>query len=148
MLGILCIVGCPVQLIREDFWDCIFVVDTHLPRFEALAYVLIRASTRSVKFYFGLSMVRHCPWKMCATPGACVGPGCLARRPLCHKVNIPNSVARRPLCHKVNLPRYEARRRHFIMTCDIYGTGQTNSLGLCFCNQSTIAPLKSLKSTN
>ena len=52
-------------------------------------------------------MARHCPWKMCATPGACIKPGCLARR---------------PLCHKVNLPRYEARRRHFIMTCDIYGT--------------------------
>ena len=32
-------VGCPVQLIREVFRDCI-CVDTHLPRFEALAYVL------------------------------------------------------------------------------------------------------------
>ena len=40
MLGVLCIIGCPVQLIRVAFWDCIFVVDTHLPRFEALAYVL------------------------------------------------------------------------------------------------------------
>ena len=51
-------------------------------------------------------MVRHCPWKMCATPGTCNKPGC---------------VARWPLCHKVNLPRYKAQRRHF-MTCDIYGT--------------------------
>ena len=25
---------------RGFFWDCIFVVDTHLPRFEALAHVL------------------------------------------------------------------------------------------------------------
>ena len=47
MLGVLCIVSCPVQLIREVFRVCIFdvvvvvvVVDTHLPRFEALAYVL------------------------------------------------------------------------------------------------------------
>ena len=40
MLGVLCIVGCPVQLIREGFRDCIFVVDTLLPRFEALGYVL------------------------------------------------------------------------------------------------------------
>ena len=45
MLGVLCIVRCPVQLIREVFRVCIFdvvvvVVDTHLPRFEALAYVL------------------------------------------------------------------------------------------------------------
>ena len=39
---------------------------------------------------------------------------------------------RRPLCHKVNLPRCEARRRRFIMTCDIFGTGQTNILGLCY----------------
>ena len=36
---LLCIVGCPVQLISEVFWDCI-CVDTHLPRFEALPYVL------------------------------------------------------------------------------------------------------------
>ena len=28
------------------------------------------------------------------------------------------------LFHKVNLPRCEARQRHFIMTCDIFGTGQ------------------------
>ena len=40
LLGVLCIVGCPVQLIREVFRDCIFVVDTLLPRFEALGYVL------------------------------------------------------------------------------------------------------------
>ena len=35
-------VGCPVQLIMEVFFlECIFiVVDTHLPRFVALAYVL------------------------------------------------------------------------------------------------------------
>ena len=91
---------------------------------------------KSVKFYFGLSMVCHCPWKLCATPRACIKPVCFARRPLCHKVNLPSCVARwplwhkvnqpscvawRPLCHKVNLPRYDARRRHFIMTCDIYG---------------------------
>ena len=54
------------------------------------------------------------------------------RRPLCHKVNLPSCVARRPLCHKVNLPRCEARRRHFIMTCDIFGTGQTNTLGIWY----------------
>ena len=84
----------------------------------------------AVKFYFGLSlhifsMVRHCLWKMSATPGACIKPG-LVRRPLYHKVNLPSRVARQPLCHKVNLPRCEARRRHLIMTCYIFGTGQTN----------------------
>ena len=33
---------------------------------------------------------------------------------------------------KGDLPRCEARRRHFIMTCDIFGTGQTNILALCY----------------
>ena len=42
MLGVLCIIGCPVQLVREVFLrlHSFVVVDTHLPRFEALAYVL------------------------------------------------------------------------------------------------------------
>ena len=35
-------------------------------------------------------------------------------------------VARRPLCHKVNLPRCEARRRHFIITCNYYFRHWTN----------------------
>ena len=89
--------------------------------------------------------------KMRATPGACIKPGCLARCPLCHKVNLPASceeaqrlfchkvnlpscIARRPLFHKVNLPRCEARhvQHHFIMTCDIFGTGQTNIVALCY----------------
>ena len=79
---------------------------------------------------------------------ACIKPGCLAWRPLCHKVNLPASceaqrllchrvnlpscVPRRPLFHKVNLPRCEGRRHHFILTCDIFGTGQTNTLALCY----------------
>ena len=119
-------------------------------------------------------MVRHCLWKMSATPGACIKPGlvrrplchkvnlpsCVARRPLCHKVNLPrcevnlsSCVARRPLCHKVNLPRCEARRRHLIMTCDIFGTGQTNTLTLCYLLGKTYKPahssttFESLKST-
>ena len=46
----------------------------------------------------------------------------VARRPLSgHKVNLPSCVARQPLCHRVNLPRSEARRHHLIMTCDIFG---------------------------
>ena len=97
----------------------------------------------AVKFYFGLSLhifqhgYRHCLWKMSATPGACIKPG----------------LVRRPLCHKVNLPRCEARRRHLIMTCDIFGTGQTNTLTLCYLLGKTYKPahssatLESLKST-
>ena len=51
-----------------------------------------------------------------------------------HKGNLPSCVVgRRPLCHAhLNLPRCEARRRDFIMTCDIFGTGQTNILALCY----------------
>ena len=45
---------------------------------------------------------------------------------------LQSCVARRPLCHKVNLPRCETRRHLFIMTCDIFCTGQTNILGLCY----------------
>ena len=77
----------------------------------------------------------------------------LAGRPLCHKVNLQSCVARRPLCHKVNLPSCEAWRHRLIMTCDIFGTGQTNILGLCHLfgktyKQPTVAPLKSLKLTH
>ena len=77
----------------------------------------------------------------------------LAGRPLCHKVNLQSCVARRPLCHKVNLPSCEAWRHRLIMTCDIFGTGQTNILGLCYLfgktyKQPTVAPLKSLKLTH
>ena len=133
----------------------------------------------AAKFYFGLSLhiFQHdssLSWKISATPGACIKPG-LVRRPLCHKVNLPSCVARRPLCHKVNqprcevnlsscvarrpfyhkvnLPRCEARRRHLIMTCDIFGTGQTNTLTLCYLLGKTYKPahssatLESLKST-
>ena len=180
--------------------DCIDLLSSKAKAFilQKIAEGLLQSvsKTRSVKFSFGLSMVRHCLWKMCATPGACIKPGCLARRPLSHKVNLPSSVARRPLCHKVNLqssvvrrplyhkvnlpstvarrllwplchklnlpicvarrplchkvnlPRWEARQRHFIMTSDIYGTGQTNSLALYsekLINQPTVAPLKSLQ---
>ena len=54
---------------------------------------------------------------------------------------------------KLNLTRCEARRRHFIMTSDIFGNGQTNILGPCYLfgktyKQLTVAPLKSLKSTH
>ena len=61
--------------------------------------------------------------------------------------------SRRPLSHKVNLPKSEARRRPFIMTCDIFGTGQTNILSLCNLfgktyKQPTVAYFKSLKSTH
>ena len=128
-------------------------------------------------------MVRHCLWKMCAIPGACIKAGlvglplchkvnllscvarqpfsghrvnlssCVAQRPLCHKVNLPSCVARQLLCHKVNLLRSEARRRHLIMTCDILGTRQTNTLTLCYLLGKTYKPahsgatLGSLKST-
>ena len=72
---------------------------------------------------------------------------------MCHEVNLPSCVARQLLCHKVNLPRCEAWRRHLIMTCDIFGTGQTNTLTLCYLLGKTYKPahssatLESLKST-
>ena len=61
----------------------------------------------SLKFYFGLSLhiFQDFLWQVCATPGACIKLGCLARRPLYHKVNLLGYVARHPLCHEVKLPR-------------------------------------------
>ena len=48
---------------------------------------------------------------MRATPGACIKPGCLARRPWCQEEHLPGSCkARRPLCHEVNLMSCVARR--------------------------------------
>ena len=103
-------------------------------RTSAWEAILFQKFAPWVLFYFGLNLHIFL-WKMSATPGACIKPGCLARRPLCHRVNLPSCVARRPLFHKLNLPRCGAWRRHFIMTCeccDIFSTGQTNILDLCY----------------
>ena len=49
--------------------------------------------------------------------------------------------------------RCEARRRHLIITFDIFGTGQTNTLTVCYLLGKTYKPahsnatLESLKST-
>ena len=77
-------------------------------------------------------------------------PSCVARRLLCHKVNLPSCAAhQQPLCHKVNLPRCEARRHHFIMTCDVFRSGQLHVIySEKPINQPTVGPLKSLKSTH
>ena len=174
-------VGCSVHywvscaINKGGFFEIAFVVvvvDTHLPRFEALAHVLPhfdalthlvirvssafifqtfaevcysvfvnRSSFKSVlnfrKAYIFKSLLKstvllmNLPkrssiksvlkvytlskillwinhiflWKIRATPGTRIKLGCLARRPLCHKVNLPASCeAQRLLCHKVNLP--------------------------------------------
>ena len=103
-------------------------------------------------------MIRHCLWKMCAIPGACIKPG-LVRLPLSPSKSKPtmSCVARQPLSgHKVNLPSCVARRRHLIMTCDIFGTRHTNSLTLCYLlgktykpahSSATLESLKSIRST-
>ena len=77
-------------------------------------------------------------------------PSCVARRLLCHKVNLLSCAAhQQPLCHKVNLPRCEARRHHFIMTCDVFRSGQLHVIySEKPINQPTVGPLKSLKSTH
>ena len=47
----------------------------------------------------------------------------------------------------------ESRRQHLVMTCDIFGTGQTNTLTLCYLLGKTYKPahssaaLESLKLT-
>ena len=157
-------------LISEVFWDCI-CVDTHLPRFEAFAYVLlhfdalthmvIRVSSAFIFQTFAevcySVFVKRSSFKSLLNLRKAYIKSLL--KVYCRSVFAEFSKTfifqkfRRPLCHKVNLLRCEARRRRFIMTCDIFGTGQTNILGLCYLfgktyKQPTVAPLKSLKSTH
>ena len=175
-----------MQLINEVSWDCI-CINTHLPRFEVLAYVLphinalthvvIRVSSAfifhtfaevyysffikhsSFKSLLNLCKVRYFKSLLKVNYWSAFAKSFKAfifqkfRRPLCHKVNLPSCVAWQSLCHKVNIPRCEVQQGHFVMICDIFGTGQMNILGLCYLfrktyKQPTVAPLKSLKSTH
>ena len=118
----------------------------------------------SLKFYFGLSLhiFQHFLWKICATPDACIKPGCLARRPLNHKVNLLGYVAQRLLCHEVNLPRCTSNTSRMWRSASLfnhdlwYFQHQTNEhfssvyviYSAKLINQSTVVPLKSLKSTH
>ena len=179
MLGVLCIIGCPVQLIKEVFSRLhLLSSSTHICllwgaclRFASLWRTNSRGDSCVLKRLlrcFSVHLSKVC-WifvkrtyfkSLLKVYYRSVFAESFKtfifqkfRRPLCHKVNLQSCVARRPLCHKVNLPRCEARRRRFIMTCDIFGTGQTNILGLCYLfgktyKQPTVAPLKSLKSTH
>ena len=164
----------PCAINKGGFFEIAFVVvvDTHLPRFEALAYVLphfdalthvvIRVSSAFIfqtfaEVCYSVFVNRSSFKSVLNLRKAYIFKSFL-------KVYYRSVFAesfktfifqkfRRPLCHKVNLPRCEARRRRFIMTCDIFGTGQTNILGLCYLfgktyKQPTVAPLKSLKSTH
>ena len=78
-------------------------------------------------------------------------PSCVARQPLCHKVNLPrcevnlsSCFARQPFCRKVNLPRCDARRRHLIMTCDILAPDKRiNTLTPCHLSGKTYKPAHS-----
>ena len=110
------------------FWGLLFVFVTraYFKSFLKVYYRSVFIESSKVVFWKCVRLLTHASMK----------PGCLARR---------------PLCHKVNLPRCEARRGHFIMTCDIFGTGQTNILALCYLFGKTYKPayssatLKSLK---
>ena len=126
----------------------------------------------AVKFYFGLSLHIFQHGSLLSLENVCdywcmhqTGFSSAAVMPqskfteLCSSAAVlsqskfTSCVARQPLCHKVNLPRCEARRRHLTMTCDIFGTGQTNTLTLCYLLGKTYKPahssatLESLKST-
>ena len=88
LLSVLC------NYIRDFFRACI-CVDTHLPRFKAIAYVLphidalthvvirvfsvfifkcfLRSATCLCDAYIFQEFPLSCPLKMCATAGACIG---------------------------------------------------------------------------
>ena len=127
-------VGCsvhhwvPCSIYKGGFFEISFVVDTHLPCFEAIAYVLphFDALTHvvvrvSLAFIFAIcireaylsklllwinlhifSMVRRCLWKMCATPVACINEtaGLFSSAAVVPQSKyIPTCVAGQSLCH-------------------------------------------------
>ena len=132
----------------------VVVVDTYLPRFEALAYVLphfdalthvvIRVSSAFTfqtfaEVCYSVFINRSSFKSVLNLSKAHIFKSLLKvyyrsvfaesfktfifqkfRRPLCHKVNLQSCAARRRLCHRVNLPR------SVMMTCDVFGTAQTN----------------------
>ena len=145
------VVSCAIN--KGGFFEIAFVVvvDTHLPRFEALAYVLphfdelthvvIRASSAFIiqafaEVFYSVFVKRSSFRSLLNLRKAYIFQE-FAEALLSMCVgwifqNVHLSKVSPPLCHKVNLPRCEARRCRFVMTCDIFGTGQTNILGLCY----------------
>ena len=111
----------------------------------------------AVKFHFGLSLHSFQVGSSLSLENVC-DYWCMHQTGFSSAAVMPQSkftscIARQPLCHKVNLPRCEARRRHLTMTGDIFGTGQTNTLTVCYLLGKTYksahssATLESLKST-
>ena len=111
----------------------------------------------AVKFYFGLSLHIFQHGSSLCLENVCdswcmhqTGFSSAAVVPQSKSAELYSSAAVVP---QVNLPRCEARRRHLIMTCDIFGSAQTNTLTLCYLLGKTYksahssATLESLKST-
>ena len=73
------------------FWGLliVFVTRTHLNSFLKVYYRCVFIESSKVVFWKCVLLLVHASMK----------PGCLARRPLCYKVNLPSWVARRPLCN-------------------------------------------------
>ena len=148
-------------------WQCAPMTDFYrkvnkfFPKFAKCEMLFVCHLTilleHCLQFLLGVKMAPSC-----IKPGLARQPlchkvnllSCVARRPLCLKVNLLSCVAWQPLCHKVNQPRCEVRRRHLIMSCDIFGTGLTTILTLCYLFGNTYKPahssatLESLKSTH
>ena len=95
-------------------------------------------------------MVRHCLWKMCATPDACINETALFISttvvPQSKSTELSSSSAAF-VPYKGNLPSC-----YFIMTCDIFGTRKTNILALCYLyityKPAYSGPLESLNTLN
>ena len=71
------------------------------------------------------------------TPGACIKPGCEARRPLCQKVNLNalwSSVAVVPQSKSTEMSSSAVPLHHDLC---IFGSGQTNILALCYLFEKT-----------
>ena len=87
-------------------------------------------------------MIRHCLWKMCVTPVACINEtGLFSSAAVVPQSKYPSCVARRPFgVTQSKSAELIARGRHFIMTCDIFGTETNEHLALCYLFGKTYKP--------
>ena len=100
-----------------------------------------KSFTLDYAFIFS-GMIRHCLWKMCVTPVACINEtGLFSSAAVVPQSKYPSCVARRPFgVTQSKSAELIARGRHFIMTCDIFGTETNEHLALCYLFGKTYKP--------
>ena len=131
---------------KGGFFKIAFAVDTHLPHFEVIAYVLPHANSRG-----GRCTTQSKSTELCSSSVAVVPQSKSTCTELCspvavvpHKVNLLSCVARRPF----SVTQIKSTELCSSSAAVVPQSKSTElcSLGAIRC-QPTLAPLKSLKST-